>query len=767
MSNIEIRKYIKIILPLAAFFALFHGISRDFSLYISKHNTEYFSTPNGLLIVPVSLQEPHDKKYFTEHVKEPQKYFYWESWMYAATPFFAAILLFFMTGAFIYFFARMRRLEKSFLILIYYLSILYLLFLDYITGAKHETLFYVLLSGMSVPFVYFFRAIYGYATRGAFYYVTLPLIIFLPVLFEPQDKTDEINMFQAIGLTYLITTLYCAYLFFRDIENPGNQSYIKPDWAKNLFAGIALSLPALFTFYFLIMPALKTKAHVGMNTLFFLPSLIPTSFFLLSLRFRFVYFETAFYSWFLRIFYFLFFSFLYWFSIGFHLGDTILFEEKRLLHILTAVIFLLIIDPIKTLFYIFYNRHFILHRQELTKFAAKISDYAVNPNQIESFLEKYTSTLRESLDIEKVRFVMSENLFENRGRPEDTIIFIKDLDPIWSYLKLWRKARTYPVFTTRAFGPIRDLLQENGAFLFMPFRNFKAGILLNAKTSGKSFYSEDIHFLKRILKLTEPLLENYQFLIANAKLKRQEKELELAFRIQEKLIPSAHRDNNLVFQSYFRGSRKVTGDYVDFMHLGKNRYFLFLGDVSGHGLGSAYITAIVRSIIRSSITELKSELVDIFNSLNNFLIHKYKGNNILTLTGIEIEIKKTQNKNNYLLKYINAGCHAPLIYAKTNKTYSRFKNIQRVLGAAKTNYISESLTLKNPAKILLYSDGAFEIFNSQNKMAGEKQLIKWIKKSILLTPEDQIEYLTKKIFSYGEDNRHDYDDISFAVLDLI
>ncbi|MDH5718054.1 MAG: serine/threonine-protein phosphatase [Spirochaetia bacterium] len=761
-----IQKNILILLPAVFFLWIFIFSLKNFDNFVEKTNPEFLVSPNKLILLPTSFNINKDIHYFHLAQNITSNETIWEIWLYAVTPFMGTLFLFCVTGVFIYLFARRRRLEKSFLILLYFFSVFYITFIDFMSEAKLLYLFYALLFGINIPLYYFCRSIYGLSTKPLFFYITIPLALLIPAGLMPESSDQEIILFLFAGFIFLMNNIYLLTLLIKDIKIPSTTSYIKQSWPRRFFSIITVASFIPIYFFFFYSPYKKPIINISYNALFFLPALMPVSFFALSQRFNFVYFETILYGWFTRFVYSIFFFFIYWFSIGFHIGKIHFYSDKQWLHIIIGIVFILIIDPLKTLFLFYYNSYRVNRRQGLDKYLLEISNHVNNPEQIGPFLEKFTSLLCESLKIKKVRFILSNNLFEFTSNARENVIFIDNDNSLWDQINLWKKARKYPTFTQSDYGPIRDLLQTHGGFLLIAFQKFQAGLILDNRETGEPILSEDIRFLKAVLKQTEPLLENYQYLAAGVKIKRQEKELELASRIQENFLPKAYQNKNVSFYSFFRPSNRVSGDYIDFLPISNNEYYLFLGDVSGHGLGSSYIMSIVRSIIRSAIYIYKSDIAAVFEQINDYLSEKYKGSNFMTLAGLKIQINKKEDKNEKIITYINAGQHPPLLYFKNKKKFKKLSKHQRVLGAVKTKYKKEKFHTIEPIRFIIYSDGAFEIFNKDGVILGQKKLNHWIKKNIHTSIEEQIDIITKKILSYSINPIDNFDDISFVALEI-
>ncbi len=87
---------------------------------------------------------------------------------------------------------------------------------------------------------------------------------------------------------------------------------------------------------------------------------------------------------------------------------------------------------------------------------------------------------------------------------------------------------------------------------------------------------------------------------------RIDAEMEAARNIQTKLLPGDIRIPGMEVLTYMRPAESVGGDYFD-IHTTPAGPWLFLGDVTGHGLGAGLVTLMAQSTI-SSILESRPEI---------------------------------------------------------------------------------------------------------------------------------------------------------------
>ena len=102
------------------------------------------------------------------------------------------------------------------------------------------------------------------------------------------------------------------------------------------------------------------------------------------------------------------------------------------------------------------------------------------------------------------------------------------------------------------------------------------------------------------------------------------KEMDLAKSIQESLLPSALpklKGYELSFSNKMASA--VGGDYFDAFLLDEDNLCVIIGDVSGHGVASALVMAIAKSILYTGFKETRN-LIELFGDLNS-VVNTYFG----------------------------------------------------------------------------------------------------------------------------------------------
>ncbi|HNW27769.1 MAG TPA: PP2C family protein-serine/threonine phosphatase [Spirochaetota bacterium] len=183
-------------------------------------------------------------------------------------------------------------------------------------------------------------------------------------------------------------------------------------------------------------------------------------------------------------------------------------------------------------------------------------------------------------------------------------------------------------------------------------------------------------------------------------------ELNMTRIIQQQLVPREAPVSGIY--SLYRPMEAVGGDFYDFIRFREpHKIGIFISDVSGHGMPSALITAMMKVLILES-SRLKNDPAKLLHHLNDFLNDKTGENYITAFYGVyDYHTRK--------ITYANAGHHLPLVVS--DKTVRTLKAVTAlplaVFRSAEMTKFHHPLrnqrdVLPANAKLLLYTDGLIE-----------------------------------------------------------
>ena len=232
-----------------------------------------------------------------------------------------------------------------------------------------------------------------------------------------------------------------------------------------------------------------------------------------------------------------------------------------------------------------------------------------------------------------------------------------------------------------------------------PFR----GTLQNRKKSGELYWGEQTitpvtddagsitHFVSVVRDVTD-----------SRKKQEQEVQLQLAREVQQRFYARPVAVPGLDVEAAVYPAEQTGGDYFDLIAMPDNSLYVGIGDVSGHGLGSALVMALIRAYVRS-FAELQLGLGEIAARVNRLLMADLEKGQFATLLLIRIAPERDS------LAYCNAG-HVPGLLCNGEGEVEHILGTTAIpLGLFDTNELPLlELQLKARQTLVLLTDGITE-----------------------------------------------------------
>lgn len=249
---------------------------------------------------------------------------------------------------------------------------------------------------------------------------------------------------------------------------------------------------------------------------------------------------------------------------------------------------------------------------------------------------------------------------------------------------------------------------------------------------------------------------------------RMQKELETAQIVQNTLYPQEPnlKSPQFLLSGYYESASECSGDWWYYKNFGPITYF-FIGDATGHGVGSALATSAVRSVVEFLDENSLPPPSQVMKDLNHVVCGLSKGNMYMTFLIGKI------NSNTGELTYCNASHEPPLLFPNWGQKITR-KNVKALLGEPQsrlgenreTIYCDHQVRLSKTDLLFLYTDGLTELLNSQQKMWAERSVIKVILKNTTTNPQQLVSIMSRNYKNYqGEAELED--DVTFIACRII
>ncbi|MBK9032339.1 MAG: SpoIIE family protein phosphatase [Myxococcales bacterium] len=214
-----------------------------------------------------------------------------------------------------------------------------------------------------------------------------------------------------------------------------------------------------------------------------------------------------------------------------------------------------------------------------------------------------------------------------------------------------------------------------------------------------------------------------------------EKELEVARTIQETLVPPNEPIDKGVFKfaGYFQPASQCGGDWWTWHEMVGDKILVVIGDVTGHGVPSAMITAAAKAAcdVARSVHGDDLEPSLLLEIMNSAIYQSAKRKFVMTCFASTIDVKKRT------ITYSNAGHNFPYLY-RMGENGGEFGSLMirgNRLGDLKESKYEVKTTDLAPGDILVwYTDGIVECESSTGEEYGEKRFRASVRRAGALDP---------------------------------
>lgn len=292
-------------------------------------------------------------------------------------------------------------------------------------------------------------------------------------------------------------------------------------------------------------------------------------------------------------------------------------------------------------------------------------------------------------------------------------------------------------------------------------RTFR-GTLVNRKKSGELYWTEQTitpikdgagaiaHFVSVLKDITE-----------FRKQQEQELQLRLGREVQQRFYTSAAicvAGFDIASAAY--PARETGGDYLDLFAMADGRICIGIGDVSGHGLGSALVMALTRAYVRS-FAQVETDLAKILSNVNHMLIADHlQDDRFVTLLLVCLD------RPNGSLSYASAGHFPGFLMNGSGKIESVLESSGPPLGLFDdSHFVTSALPLAPQQLVILLTDGAAETTASEDVEFGTDGVLEYVRDHRHHSARDLAEgiYRATRVFAGDEPQRDDVTDVIIKI----
>jgi PAS domain S-box-containing protein len=237
---------------------------------------------------------------------------------------------------------------------------------------------------------------------------------------------------------------------------------------------------------------------------------------------------------------------------------------------------------------------------------------------------------------------------------------------------------------------------------------------------------------------------------ANVKLKERQMEIEedlrLAARVQQSLAPKSLSWGSVSVDAFYHPVHSIGGDFALVSSRDHEHLSLLVCDVSGHGIGSALVA---NRIYSETTAHLNSGMpfTEMFTKLNRFLIEDIAESGMfVTVAAARIDVERRR------MIFAGAG-HPPAMLARRGQKPLLLESRSMVLGALPDAVdVTSNLEVQLEAddRIVLYTDGITEVFNSRGQMLSISGLEEIIHQTSSLPAEEMKQAILDGVAAWRE-----------------
>ncbi|MBE9510844.1 MAG: serine/threonine-protein phosphatase [Bacteroidetes bacterium] len=383
---------------------------------------------------------------------------------------------------------------------------------------------------------------------------------------------------------------------------------------------------------------------------------------------------------------------------------------------------------------------------------------AINENlTTEELLERYQKLLREDLNIGKILIYKYGEHWENilsSGCDKNAYENISVENDLLEHKEI-------------TFVPSSEENKLSSFDIIIPVFNKNVPLAyvligdIDEEAEGMSPVLKHLHFIQTLSNIIMVAIENIRLFNEILRQEAFKKELELASKMQNLLIPdNVHlpQNKNLFTTGFYQPHYDIGGDYYDCLYLSNNDIGFCIADVSGKGISAALLMANFQANMRALFTH-DIRLESLVTKLNERVIRSVQGEKFITL------FVARYNFESHKLEYINAAHNPPVIYYSDSKEIVMPETSCVGMGMLDEIPVIRKGLIKivEHTKILCYTDGLSELPDENGKEIGTSIIEKYISNKTRIDKNIGQIIRSQKI---PDGNDRMFDDISILGVEL-
>jgi serine phosphatase RsbU (regulator of sigma subunit) len=260
----------------------------------------------------------------------------------------------------------------------------------------------------------------------------------------------------------------------------------------------------------------------------------------------------------------------------------------------------------------------------------------------------------------------------------------------------------------------------------------------------------------------------------NRKNRQMKNDLFLAQQVQQALLPQEYPtippgvdppQSQIRFSHYYRSADLLGGDFFHIVPLSPGRAGVFICDVMGHGVGSALITAMMRASLENHM-DLDASPGRLLEDINRELFRMLRHHpHTLFATGAYLVVDVIEQR----LLVACAGHPIPMRLKPNTNGCQELPLDPNAVGTPlgileNASYGTGECRLDHGDRIVLYTDGLYEILNTAGEIFGPERLKISLARHRCLPGADLLQAVLEDVGRYAGDTAFS-DDICAVVVE--
>jgi phosphoserine phosphatase RsbU/P len=267
-----------------------------------------------------------------------------------------------------------------------------------------------------------------------------------------------------------------------------------------------------------------------------------------------------------------------------------------------------------------------------------------------------------------------------------------------------------------------------------------------------------------LIDISEQKAAEHDLRTANTLLEKRQKEIDddlaLAARVQQSLAPKCMVWRGIRVETFYQPVRTIGGDFGLVTPLDEDHLNLLVCDVSGHGISSALIA---NRIYSETIAHLNkcAPLGEMLRQLNQLVLQNI-GTSLFFFTLFIARVDHSGKR----MTFGGAG-HPPAMIVKPGEEPRLLESRSTVLGVLPDAVDPEpalEVQLEAGDRIVLYTDGLTDVFNSQGRMLGVGGIRRFVQETATLPLHEMRNAILERLAEWREGPPAD--DISLILVEV-